>query len=72
MTGPVNSKKEALLIAQSDALEVYSDLSSFSVRVELNADVWMVDFEQSETSKVGGLHYLISATTGDIIKKRYI
>lgn len=72
MTGPVKSKKEALLIAQSDALEAYSDLSDFSVRIELNSDIWMIDFEHRDTSKIGGLHYLISAVNGEIIKKRYI
>lgn len=72
MVGSVISKNEALLIAKSDALEAYRDLSSFSVRIELNTDVWMVDFEQSEPSKIGELHYLISASNGEIIKKRYI
>ncbi|OFZ56470.1 MAG: hypothetical protein A3D92_17645 [Bacteroidetes bacterium RIFCSPHIGHO2_02_FULL_44_7] len=72
MTGPVKSKKEALLIAQSDALEAYSDLSDFSVRIELNSDIWMIDFEHQDASKIGGLHYLISAVNGEIIKKRYI
>jgi len=62
----------ALAIAQVDALRVYRDLSVYRIQLVLEDDGWHVDYELKDTRlKGGGPHYLIDASTGAIISKRY-
>ena len=50
----------------------YRDLSRFRIIVERKADGWHIDYELSDIYlKGGGPHYVIDATTGAIVSKRY-
>ncbi len=63
---------EALAIARKDAETAYRDLSAFRIIIERRADRWHVDYELSDVYfKGGGPHYIIDATTGAIVSKRY-
>lgn len=69
---PIIACDEALRIAQADASTVYRDLSRYAIRLALDADGWHVDYELQEPGlKGGGPRYLIDASTGAIISKRY-
>ena len=62
----------ALGEAESDALRAYRDLSPFRVEIRLEDDGWHVDYELKDARlQGGGPHYVIDATTGRIIHKRY-
>lgn len=70
--GVALSGGQALDIAQVDALRVYRDLSPYRIQLVLEADGWHVDYELKDPRiKGGGPHYLIDASTGAIISKRY-
>lgn len=63
---------QALKIARLDAEKVYHDLTPYRVRLELNQDVWNVDYELMNTqAQGGGAHYAIDAQTGKIRAKKY-
>ncbi len=63
---------EALKISREDAEKVYRDLSRYRIRVVLEADGWHVDYDLKDPqARGGGPHYLIDASTGAILKKRY-
>jgi hypothetical protein len=63
---------QALAIAQADALKAYHDLAGYRIQLPLEADGWHVDYELKDPRlKGGGPHYLIDATTGAILAKRY-
>lgn len=63
---------EALRIARADADKVYRDLSGYRIVLALESDGWHVDYElKNPTAVGGGPHYIIDATTGDILSKRY-
>ena len=63
---------EALKIARTDAEQVYRDLSLYRISVVLEADGRQVDYALKDSAlQGGGPHYLIDATTGDIVSKRY-
>ena len=62
----------ALSIAQADALKAYGDLSPYRIQLVLENDGWHVDYElRNPTHKGGGPHYVIDATAGVILSKRY-
>jgi hypothetical protein len=70
--GPVIACDQALGIAQADAVAAYWDLSQYSIRLALHEDGWHIDYElQDPRSKGGGPHYVIDASTGAILSKRY-
>ena len=59
-------------IAQEDARQVYRDLSVYLVSTELKGGKWYVDYDlEGERAVGGGPHYVISATTGEILERRY-
>ncbi len=61
-----------LKIADKDARSVYKDLSIYRVKAELKKELWYVDYELSNPQMIGGgPHYIISATTGEILSFRY-
>jgi uncharacterized membrane protein YkoI len=63
---------EALAIARKDAESAYRDLSRFRIIIEQRSDGWHIDYELSDIYlKGGGPHYVIDATTGEIVSKRY-
>jgi hypothetical protein len=63
---------QALTIAQTDAAQVYRDLSPYRIQLSLEDDGWHVDYELNDPRrKGGGPHYVIDAITGAIVSKRY-
>lgn len=63
---------EALRIAREDGEKAYGDLSDYRITVALEADGWHIDYELSKPLVAGGgPHYVIDATSGNILKKRY-
>ena len=66
------SGSQALGIAEADAVRAYGDLSPYQARVRLEPDGWHVDYELSDpTLQGGGAHYVLDASNGAIIRKRY-
>lgn len=62
----------ALRVALSDAAGVYDDLHLYHIALRLEADGWHVDFEfKDPDAQSGGPHYVLDATTGAILSKRY-
>ena len=62
----------ALAIAQSDALKAYRDLSKYRIQLVLENDGWHVDYQITDPKlKGGGPHYIIDASSGVIVSKRY-
>jgi hypothetical protein len=63
---------QVLAIAQADALRAYRDLAHYRIQLVLESDGWHVDYELKDPSlKGGGPHYVIDATNGTIISRRY-
>jgi hypothetical protein len=61
-----------LAIAQADAATAYRDLSSYRVHLSLELDGWHIDYELKDPRmKGGGPHYVIDASAGQIVSKRY-
>jgi hypothetical protein len=66
------SSDRALTIALADASRAYRDLSIYRIQLVLEHDGWHIDYEVKDpTLKGGGPHYLIDATSGAILAKRY-
>ena len=64
--------EEALAAAQSDAKRFYGDLTAYRVTLALEDDGWHVDYEPKDSRRKGGApHYIIDASTGMILKRRY-
>jgi hypothetical protein len=62
----------ALVIARADAEQVYHDLSCYRITLSLEGDGWHVDYELKDPfCKGGGPHYVIDASAGRILSKRY-
>ena len=71
-SAPVLGGDQALSVAQADALKAYGDLSVYRIQLVLESDGWHVDYELKDPRlKGGGPHYIIDATTGSIVSKRY-
>ncbi len=69
---PTIPADRALAVAQTDALAAYRDLTPYRIQLVLETDGWHVDFELKDPRlKGGGPHYLIDASTGQIVSKRY-
>lgn len=63
---------QALKVAREDAEAVYRELSRYWIRVALEEDGWHVDYElRDPRARGGGPHYVIDATDGRILAKRY-
>lgn len=59
-------------IAEKDAMQVYRDLSIYSINAEFKDGNWYVDYDlEGEAMAGGGPHYVISGTTGEILERRY-
>lgn len=71
-TDPTVSSADAHAIALADAARVYRHVGDFRVEVVLEADGWHVDYWLRNPDMCGGgPHYIIDATTGSILYKRY-
>ena len=71
-TAPLIPGAEALSVAEADAILAYRDLAPYRIQVVLEADGWHVDYELKDPRlKGGGPHYVIDASTGAIVSKRY-
>jgi hypothetical protein len=63
---------QALKAAREDAETAYRDLSRYWIRVALEEDGWHVDYElRDPRARGGGPHYVIDASTGGLVSKRY-
>ena len=72
VAGPAISSHRALAIAEADALPVYQDLSPYRIEIKLESDGWHVEYRIKKPRVAGGgPHYVIDATTGEIVSKRY-
>ena len=70
--GPLIAGDRALAMAQVDAQKAYGDLAPYRIALVLEDDGWHVDYELKNPTVVGGgPHYIIDATTGAILLKRY-
>ncbi len=69
---PAIAPDQALAIAHADATQAYRDLSDYRIRLGLEPDGWHIDYELNNPRlKGGGPHYVIDATSGTIVTKRY-
>jgi len=72
LSEPAVTSDRALAIAQADAATVYTDLWRFRIEVELEPDGWHIAYRIREKRVAGGgPHYVIDATTGAIVSKKY-
>lgn len=72
MTLPTVTGDQALRTALADASAVYTELHLYDITLRLHPDGWRVDFEfKDEDAQSGGPHYVIDATSGAILTKRY-
>ena len=71
----VISLDEVLARAEADAIRAYQDLDNLRREVRLEDGKWFVeyrlDFPAGMRVAGGGPHYVIDATTGEIISKKY-
>ena len=71
-TLPLLPAAQALNIVEQDAINRYHDLSPYSILLKLEPDGWHIDYElRSESMTGGGPHYVVDATSGEILSKRY-
>jgi hypothetical protein len=71
-TRPVVTADQALRIAHEDGERAYRDLTPYRIHIILQPDGWHIDYEfASPTMQGGGPHYIVDATTGAIVWKRY-
>jgi ribosomal protein L10 len=69
---PVVGGADALVTANADATKAYRNLSKFRIEIVLESDGWHVDYElRNPDACGGGPHYVIDASTGTILYKRY-
>jgi hypothetical protein len=64
--------EQALQVARVDAEKAYRNLSPYRIQISLEDDGWHIDYELKNPNwHGGGPHYLIDASNGAILKKRY-
>jgi hypothetical protein len=71
---PTISRQQAVTLAEADALPMYGPewLNSLRLQVTLQDDGWHVEYHQWRPRHTGGgPHYVIDATTGAIVSKKY-
>jgi hypothetical protein len=64
------TKEKALEIAHADAITAYMDLSNYNIDATLENGSWIIQYTPAK-GRGGGPYYKISATSGEIIEKRY-
>jgi hypothetical protein len=66
------SAAQAVTIAEADAIQAYGDLSLYRIEATPTPDGWKVCYLLFQPRMAGGgPHYLIDATTGAILDKKY-
>lgn len=66
------SSDEALHIARLDAEAAYGDLDAFRISIVLEPDDWHIDYDLKDATRDGGgPHYVIDASSGRVVAKRY-
>jgi hypothetical protein len=66
------SSHQVLSIAEADAIRAYKDLSPYRIEVYLESDGWHVEYRiKKPRVAAGGPWYIIDATTGAIVSKKY-
>ena len=64
-----------LAIAHADAVQAYRDpLTRYRIELHLEPNGWVVEYHFRGDGRFhtgGGPHYVIDATTGEIISKKY-
>ena len=72
---PIVEVHEALAICQADGSLAYGCLHHYEIEIYLEKDGWHVNYgiKQRNGSRVagGGPHYIVDATTGEILSKKY-
>ena len=74
VAAPAISRHQAVAVAEADALPLYGMdwLNKLLSRVALEDDGWHVEYHQWRPRHTGGgPHYVIDATTGEIVSKKY-
>ena len=66
------SASQAVAIAEADAVLVCDDMSIYRIEISVDAGRWSVSYRINRPRMAGGgPHYLIDATTGAILDKKY-
>ena len=72
---PAVTADHALAIARADGIQAYRDLTAYRIEIALEGDGCHVEYyiKQRNGSRItgGGPHYIIDATTGVILNKKY-
>jgi hypothetical protein len=64
--------EDALKIARLDAEKVYRDLDRYRIQITIEPDGWHIEYWlKNPRLQGGGPHYVIDATTGAILSKKY-
>jgi hypothetical protein len=72
ITKPLCSSDQALQCARLDGEKVYGDLNLYRISIMLEPDGWHIDYDlKDQTLDGGGPHYVIDASSGNILSKRY-
>ena len=68
----VLSSDQVLRIANEDAIQAYGTVSDFRISIRLRSDGWHVEYEPADLEEQGGgPHYVIDASDGTIVSKKY-
>jgi hypothetical protein len=68
----VISSDKALQVARLDAEPVYKDLSGYRIQITLEPDGWHIEYYlKNPNLSGGGPHYIIDASNGTILSKKY-
>jgi hypothetical protein len=66
------SSHQALAIAEADAVTMYENLGRYRIEIELEPDGWHIAYRIKQRRWAGGgPWYVIDATTGAIVSKKY-
>lgn len=66
------SSDQILRVANEDAVRQYRDVSDLKISIRLLDDGWHVEYSPLNPNvNGGGPHYVIDATDGTIISKKY-
>ncbi len=69
---PLLTCDKALEIARLDAEKVYRDLDRYRIQITIETDGWPIEYWlKNPRAQGGGPHYVIDATTGAILSKKY-
>jgi len=68
----VIDEAQAREIAEAEAAQAYRDLSVYTVTARLEDGNWLVDYELTDQTLLGGgPHFVIAGETGEVVARRY-